>query len=115
MRHRVPGEYYDKYDHRSKHGALARLYPLGHHLPRYCRHRLLAKLCRPTIAGTYTDAVATMPWHVLSTALWLVLIVSQPALVQSGRLDMHRFFGFLAALVAMGVVFTGVVVQIEVM
>ena len=69
----------------------------------------------PTIAGTYIDAAAMMPWHVLSTALYLVLIVSQPALVQSDRVDIHRVFGFLGALVAIVVVFTGVVVQIEVM
>jgi hypothetical protein len=56
-----------------------------------------------------------MPWHVLSTALWLVLIISQPWLIQLNRVDLHRRFGLFGVLVATGVVITGIVVQIHVM
>ncbi len=69
----------------------------------------------PIMAGTYTDAAPLMPWHVLSATLWLVLLVSQPALIQLGRVDMHRVFGLLGTLVAVGVVLTGIAVQIDVM
>ena len=69
----------------------------------------------PIMAGTYADAAPLMPWHVVSAAMWLVLLVSQPALVRLGRVDMHRLFGLLGTLVAVSVVYTGIAVQIDVM
>lgn len=69
----------------------------------------------PLSAGTYQTPSPMMPWHVLSTVLWLVLLISQPVLIQRRRVDLHRRFGVLGAFVAIGVVVTGVVVQIDVM
>jgi hypothetical protein len=68
----------------------------------------------PLAAGTYQSPSAMMPWHVLSTALWLGLVISQSLLVRFGRVDVHRLLGPFGALVAVGVVVTGVVVQIDV-
>jgi hypothetical protein len=69
----------------------------------------------PLAAGTYRSPSPMMQWHVLSTALWLVLMVSQPWLAQIDRVDLHRWFGLFGVLVATGVVITGIVVQIDVM
>jgi len=69
----------------------------------------------PIIAGTYTDAVPLMPWHVLGMGLWVVLIASQPALVAIGRTDLHRSIGVFGAVVALGVVITGTIVQLDAM
>jgi hypothetical protein len=56
-----------------------------------------------------------MPWHVLSTTLWLVLLISQPWFIRLNRLDFHRRFGLLGVLTATSVVFTGIILQIDVM
>jgi hypothetical protein len=69
----------------------------------------------PLAAGSYHSPSPMMSWHVLSTALWLVFIISQPWLVQRKRLALHRQFGILGVFVAAGVVVTGIVVQIDVM
>jgi len=55
-----------------------------------------------------------IPWHVLSTTLWLALIISQSWLIQLNRVDLHRRIGLFGILVAMSVVVTGIVVQIDV-
>jgi len=69
----------------------------------------------PLTTGTYRSPSPMMPWHVISTTLWLVLMVSQPWLIQLHRVNLHRRLGLFGALVAAGVVFTGVVVQLDVM
>ncbi|OAI54409.1 hypothetical protein AYO47_02875 [Planctomyces sp. SCGC AG-212-M04] len=69
----------------------------------------------PLSRGTYQSPSPTMTLHVISTALWLVLLVLQPLLVQFRRLDVHRVLGYFGVLVAVAVVFTGVVVQLDVM
>ena len=69
----------------------------------------------PLATGTYQSPSPMMPWHVLSTALWLGLLILQSLLVQYGRVGLHRLLGPLGAIVAVGVVVTGVVVQIDVM
>jgi len=69
----------------------------------------------PMVGGTYTSPATFMPLHVISSYLWLVLLVSQPSLIQMGRLNLHRVFGVFAALVAAGVLVTGIIVQFEVM
>jgi uncharacterized membrane protein len=67
------------------------------------------------MAGTFSTPAPLMPWHVLSTALWLALLVSQPILVRRNGMNLHRLFGSFGVLVAISVIITGVVVQIEVM
>jgi len=69
----------------------------------------------PSFAGTYSGLSTLIHWHVLFTTLWLVLMISQSTLVQTNRVDLHRLFGLFGVVVATGVVFTGVVVQIDVM
>ena len=56
----------------------------------------------PLAAGTYRSPSAMMTWHVLSTMLWLGLIISQSLLVQFGRVDVHRMLGPFGVLVAVG-------------
>ena len=58
----------------------------------------------PLATGTYRSHSPLMPWHVLCTALWLVLIISQPWLIQLNRVELHRRFGLFGVLVAVGVV-----------
>ena len=55
-----------------------------------------------------------IPWHVLSTTVWLALIISQSRLIQLNRVDLHRRIGLFGVLVATSVVVTGIVVQIDV-
>jgi hypothetical protein len=69
----------------------------------------------PLSAGTYHSPSPMMSWHVLSTVLWLVLLISQPLLIQQNNVALHRQFGFFGVFVAIGVVITGIVVQIDVM
>jgi hypothetical protein len=69
----------------------------------------------PIATGTFTDIVPMMPWHVSSTAIWLVLVVLQSTLILKGRTNLHRLIGMIGAIVAVAVVVTGVVVQIGAM
>jgi hypothetical protein len=69
----------------------------------------------PLTAGTYRSPSPMMPWHVLSTTLWLLLLISQPWLIQSKRINLHRSLGVVGAQVAIAVIITGIVVQIDVM
>lgn len=69
----------------------------------------------PLAAGTYRPPSPMMTWHVLSTSLWLVLLISQPWLIQRNRVELHRRFGIFGVVVASSVVITGVIVQIDVM
>lgn len=69
----------------------------------------------PLTAGTYYSSSPMMPWHVMSTVLWLLLLISQPLLIRLSKVDLHRWFGLLGACVAVGVVFTGIIVQVDVM
>ncbi len=69
----------------------------------------------PLAAGTYTDAAAAMPLHVVSAGLWVMLITSQPSLVFLSRMKLHVLIGTFGILVALTLVVTGVIVQIDVM
>lgn len=69
----------------------------------------------PLASGTYHSPSPTMTWHVLSTAAWLMLLISQPWLIRLNNIALHRRMGVLGVLIAIGVVATGVVVQIDVM
>jgi hypothetical protein len=69
----------------------------------------------PLTAGTYQSPSRAMSWHVFSTVLWLVLLISQPLLIHRGRVDLHRRFGLFGVFVAIGVVITGIIVQVDVM
>lgn len=69
----------------------------------------------PMIARNYQSPSSVMQFHVLFCMAWLVLLVSQPLLIIQGRPRLHRTIGVFGALVALGVVVTGVAVQIDVM
>ncbi len=69
----------------------------------------------PSLAGTFTSFSPSISWHVIFTTLWLVLMISQPIMVKMGKINLHRLFGFIGIFIAFGVVYTGFIVQIEVM
>ena len=70
---------------------------------------------QPSMSGSYVNPTPMMPLHVTSTALWLVLLISQPGLVYLGRTNLHRGIGMFGAVVAATVVYTGIVLQVDVM
>ena len=39
----------------------------------------------PSLAGTFTSLSPSLSWHVFFTTLWLILMIIQPTMVQSGR------------------------------
>lgn len=69
----------------------------------------------PSVEGTYASVSTSMPLHVVFATLWLLLILAQPVLIWQKEVRLHRQVGVLGALVAAGVVVTGVIVQTEVM
>ena len=69
----------------------------------------------PIIRGTYKDLTPLMPLHTLSVTIWMLLVVTQPALVVSDNVRQHKRNGVVGAVVAFAVVVTGLVVQLEVM
>jgi hypothetical protein len=69
----------------------------------------------PMSSGTYQSPSPMMPWHVLSTVLWLALLISQPLLIQQNQIKLHRQFGVFGVFVATAVVITGTIVQVDVM
>lgn len=54
-----------------------------------------------------------LPLHVSTVGIWLLFVVTQPALIVSGRVQQHRRNGIVGAVIALGVVITGTSVQIE--
>jgi hypothetical protein len=69
----------------------------------------------PLLTAKYTSPSAMMTWHIVSTGLWLVLLILQPLLVQFRRIKVHRLLGWFGAMVAVAVIDTGVRVQVDVM
>lgn len=69
----------------------------------------------PLLAGSYRDLTPLMPAHTLSTGLWMLLIVAQPAWVAAGRVRQHRRNGVVGAVVAVAVIVTGTWVQLDAM
>lgn len=69
----------------------------------------------PSLAGTFTSLSPSLSWHVFFTTLWLVLMIIQPTMVQSGRMNLHRLIGLVGVFLALGVVYSGFIVQVEVM
>ena len=69
----------------------------------------------PLASGTYRSPSQMMTWHVISTAIWLVLIVLQPLLIQRRKVNLHRWLGIFGVFIAAGVVITGIVLQVDVM
>ena len=69
----------------------------------------------PLAAGSYRPPSPTMTWHVIFTTAWLILLILQPLLVRQNMIALHRQLGVLGVLVAIGVVVTGIVVQLDVL
>lgn len=69
----------------------------------------------PIVAGSYMDIVPVVPYHVVTSYAWLLLAISQPLLISTRRISLHRQVGILGAFIAAAVVVTGVITQIDVM
>lgn len=69
----------------------------------------------PVAVGRNLTISPAMPWHVLSTAVWLLLLIVQPFLIQRHKFRAHRWIGWIGALAAIAVVVTGAAVQFDVM
>ena len=69
----------------------------------------------PSLAGTFSSLSPSISWHVFFTTLWLVLMISQPTMILLSKMNLHRLFGLFSVFLALGVVYTGVIVQVEVM
>lgn len=69
----------------------------------------------PVAVGKNQAISPAMPWHVLSTLVWLLLLIVQPLLIQWRKFRAHRWIGWIGALVAIAVVVTGAAVQFDVM
>lgn len=69
----------------------------------------------PLATGSYHATSPMLHWHVFCTMLWLLLLISQPVLIQLNHVGAHRLWGIFGAFVAAGVVLTGVLVQVDAM
>lgn len=69
----------------------------------------------PLTLGRYQPPSPAMPWHVLSTVVWLLLLIVQPLLIQQRSVAAHRWIGMIGVLVAINVLVSGAIVQFDVM
>lgn len=67
----------------------------------------------PLFAGGYVPPSAWMHAHAVSTLLWLLVFLVQPALVLGRRIRQHKTFGRAALVVAAVTVATGFALQLD--
>ncbi len=70
---------------------------------------------RPLFQHTFNSPVSLTHWHAAFTFLWLLLLVVQPLLVTLRKIKWHRMLGGLGLLTAIGVIYTGFMLQVQFM
>ena len=69
----------------------------------------------PVIEATFKPPVKLIHWHATFTFSWLLLLVIQPLLINLKRVAYHQLLGIFGVLVAIGLVYTGFMVQVQFM
>lgn len=69
----------------------------------------------PLLAGGYVPPSGWMHAHAVSSLLWLVVFLVQPALILARKIGRHRAFGRVALVVALATAVTGFALQFDLM
>lgn len=70
---------------------------------------------QPTLASTFNSPVSMMHFHVITTFVWLLLLVIQPLLVYLNIIVWHKYVGLFSLLVALGLIYSCMMVQLQFM
>lgn len=69
----------------------------------------------PVINTTFNSPASLIHWHASFVFIWLLLLVVQPLLISLKRVAYHQTLGFFGVLIAIGVTYTGFMLQVQFM
>ncbi len=69
----------------------------------------------PIMDATFNGPVKLIHWHAAFTFSWLLLLVIQPLLINLKRVAYHQLLGIFGVLIAIGVIYTSFMVQVQFM
>ncbi len=69
----------------------------------------------PVINATFNSPVSLIHWHASFTFLWLLLLVIQSLMISQKQITLHQTLGMFGVVVAIGVIYTGFMVQAQFM